>query len=58
MKTHQELKLVIIYDSKAKQLFAYNHADSQTSINTVKQLAKQGFYPNYKREKNQTELRS
>ena len=45
-KTHQKLKLVIKYDPKAKQLFAYNPADSPTSINTVKQLVKQGFYPN------------
>jgi hypothetical protein len=58
MKTNWDLKLVIIYDPKAKQFFAHNYADSQTSINTVKQLAKQGYYPNYIREKNQTQLRS
>jgi hypothetical protein len=28
MKTHWELKLVIVYDPKAKQHFANNYADS------------------------------
>ena len=37
-KTHKELKLVIIYNKKAKQLFAHNNAVTQTSLNMVKQL--------------------